>query len=145
MLLALASVAIVVPRTTSQPGAARRRRTVVAEMVAIFGIALYGGYFGAAAGVLFLALLLNAGAASLAHANAAKNVLLGLANTVAAGLFVFFAPVHWTAMIVLGFGGLIGARLGPIVVRHAPATPLRILIGVAGLILAVKLGVAAYF
>ena len=145
VLLALASVAIVVPRTTSQPGAARRRRTVVAEMVAIFGIALYGGYFGAAAGVLFLALLLNAGAASLAHANAAKNVLLGLANTVAAGLFVFFAPVHWTAMIVLGFGGLIGARLGPIVVRHAPATPLRILIGVAGLILAVKLGVAAYF
>ena len=48
-------------------------------------------------------------------------------------------------MIVLGLGGLIGARLGPIVVRHAPATPLRILIGVAGLILAVKLGVAAYF
>ena len=36
-------------------------------------------------GVLLLALLLNAGAASLAHANAAKNVLLGLANTVAAG------------------------------------------------------------
>lgn len=143
VLLAVASVAIVVPRTTSPP-ADRRRRAVVAEMVAIFAIALYGGYFGAAAGVLFLALLLNAGAASLAHANAAKNVLLGVANTVAAALFVFFAPVHWAAMIVLGVGGLIGARLGPIVVRHAPATPLRTLIGVAGLILAVKLGVAAY-
>jgi uncharacterized membrane protein YfcA len=143
VLLAVASVAIVLPRTPS-PLAARRRRAVVTEMVAIFAIALYGGYFGAAAGVLFLALLLNAGAASLAHANAAKNVLLGLANTVAAALFVFFAPVHWTAMIVLGFGGLIGSRLGPIVVRHAPATLLRILIGVAGLILAVKLGVTAY-
>lgn len=145
VLLALASVAIVLPRTPSEPGAARRRRVVVAEMTAIFAIALYGGYFGAAAGVLFLALLLNAGAASLAHANAAKNVLLGLANSVAAVLFAFFAPVNWTAMIVLGFGGLIGARLGPIVVRHAPATLLRVLIGVAGLMLAVKLGAAAYF
>jgi len=90
-------------------------------------------------------LLLNVGAASLAHANAAKNVLLGLANTVAAVLFAFFAPVHWTAMIVLGLGGLVGARLGPIVVRHAPAMPLRIVIGVAGLVLAVKLAVTAYF
>jgi uncharacterized membrane protein YfcA len=110
----------------------------------MFGIALYGGYFGAAAGVLFLALLLNAGSDSLAHANAAKNVLLGLANTVAAVLFALLAPVHWGAMLALGFGGLIGSRLGPIVVRHAPATPLRILIGVGGLALAVKLGIDAY-
>ena len=61
ILLALASVAIVAPRGTPHPGR-RRRLVVVAESVAIFGIALYGGYFGAAAGVLFLALLLNAGA-----------------------------------------------------------------------------------
>jgi uncharacterized protein len=47
VLLALASVAIVVPRRTRPPGAARRRRAVVAEIVAIFGIALYKGYFGA--------------------------------------------------------------------------------------------------
>lgn len=143
VLLALASIAIVVPRGGGQTGT-RRRRVVVAEMAAIFAIALYGGYFGAAAGVLFLALLLNAGAAGLAHANAAKNVLLGLANTVAAVLFVFFAPVHWPAMIALGLGGLLGARLGPVIVRHAPATPLRVAIGVTGLILAVKLGVEAY-
>lgn len=144
ILLAVASVAIVIPRGTDHLAAVRRRSVVRAEMAAIFGIALYGGYFGAAAGVMFLALLLNAGAASLAHANAAKNVLLGLANTVAALLFVFLAPVHWPAMIALGAGGLVGARLGPIVVRHAPATPLRILIGLAGLILAVKLGLHAY-
>lgn len=143
VLLAVASLAIVVPRGTAHP-ARRRRAVVVAEMAAIFAIALYGGYFGAAAGVLFLALLLNAGSDSLAHANAAKNVLLGLANTVAAVLFAVLAPVHWGAMLALGLGGLIGSRLGPIVVRHTPATPLRILIGVAGLVLAVKLGVAAY-
>jgi uncharacterized membrane protein YfcA len=143
VLLAVAAVAIVVPHGAPHPGR-RRRAVVVAEMAAIFGIAIYGGYFGAAAGVLFLALLLNAGAASLAHANAAKNILLGLANTVAAVLFAILAPVHWLAVIPLGAGCLIGSRLGPIVVRHAPATPLRILIGVAGLGLAVKLGFDAY-
>lgn len=144
ILLAVASVAIVIPRGTGHADGVRRRSVVVAEMAAIVGIALYGGYFGAAAGVMFLALLLNAGADSLAHANAAKNVLLGLANTVAAVIFVFLAPVNWPAMVALGAGGLVGSRLGPIVVRHAPATPLRILIGVAGVILAIKLGVEAY-
>ncbi len=144
ILLAVASAAIVIPRGPGHRSGARRRSVVIAEMAAIVGIAVYGGYFGAAAGVMFLALLLNAGADSLAHANAAKNVLLGLANTVAAVLFVFLAPVNWPAMIALGAGGLVGSRLGPIVVRHAPATPLRILIGVAGVILAIKLGVEAY-
>ncbi|MGY4711904.1 sulfite exporter TauE/SafE family protein [Mycolicibacterium sp. CBM1] len=144
ILLGMASVAIVVPRRPGPAGGVRHRGAVAAEVLAIFGIALYGGYFGAAAGVLFLAMLLHLGSASLAHANAAKNVLLGLANTVAALVFVFLAPVHWPQMIVLGLGGLVGARLGPVVVRHAPATPLRVLIGVAGLVLAVRLGLHAY-
>jgi len=46
--------------------------------------------------------------------------------------------------LALGTGCLIGSRLGPIVVRHAPAAPLRAVIGVAGLALAVKLGIDAY-
>ncbi len=143
ILLGLASLAIVAPRGAPRVGR-RRRRVIVAEAAAIFGIALYGGYFGAAAGVLFLALLLNAGADSLAHANAAKNILLGLANCVAAVVFAVFAPVYWLAVIPLGAGCLIGSRLGPVVVRHAPGTPLRILIGVAGLVLAIKLAFDAY-
>ena len=59
-------------------------------------------------------------------------------------LFAFLAPVHWPAVLALGIGCLIGSRLGPIVVRHAPAAPLRAVIGVAGLALAVKLGIDAY-
>ena len=81
---------------------------------------------------------------TLAHANAGKNVILGIANGVAAILFAFLAPVHWPAVLALGIGCLIGSRLGPIVVRHAPAAPLRAVIGVAGLALAVKLGIDAY-
>jgi uncharacterized protein len=52
--------------------------------------------------------------------------------------------VHWPAVIALGVGCLAGSRLGPVVVRHAPAGPLRLLIGAAGLALAVKLGIDAY-
>jgi uncharacterized membrane protein YfcA len=91
-----------------------------------------------------LALLLGAGHATLAHANAGKNVILGAANAVAAVAFAFLAPVQWLAVIPLGIGCLLGSRFGPIVVRHAPATPLRILIGAAGLALAIKLGIDAY-
>jgi hypothetical protein len=52
--------------------------------------------------------------------------------------------VNWPAVIAVGAGCLIGSRLGPVVVRHAPAGPMRVVIGVAGLALAVKLGFDAY-
>ncbi len=145
ILLVGASLAIVTPGRPNAAGARHTRRALVlAEVAAIFLIAIYGGYFGAAAGVLLLALMLRTGASSLAHANAAKNVLLGVANGVAAVVFAIWAPVSWLAVLPLGAGCLLGSRLGPVVVRHAPATPLRLLIGVAGLVLAVKLGVDAY-
>ena len=148
ILLGLASAAILLPRRGNRPArvADNQRHTggVLLESTAIFLICIYGGYFGAAAGVLLLALLLRAGHATLAHANAGKNVIVGIANAVAAIIFALLAPVHWPAVLALGVGCLIGSRLGPIVVRHAPAAPLRVLIGAAGLALAVKLGIDAY-
>jgi uncharacterized protein len=148
ILLGLASLAIVLPRRVHQQARVashqRHTATVYLESTAIFLISIYGGYFGAAAGVLLLALLLGAGHETLAHANAGKNVLLGVANGVAALAFVFLAPVQWLAVVPLGLGCLIGSRLGPIVVRHAPAGPMRVLIGVAGMALAIKLGIDTY-
>jgi uncharacterized membrane protein YfcA len=148
ILLGLASVAILLPSASRQDArvAHHQRHTVrvLLEAAAIFVICIYGGYFGAAAGVLLLALLLRAGGASLAHANAGKNVILGVANGVAALIFAVAAPVNWPAVVAVGAGCLIGSRLGPVVVRHAPAGPMRAVIGVAGLALAVKLGFDAY-
>ncbi|ODQ92648.1 transporter [Mycolicibacterium flavescens] len=144
-LLGFASVAILLPRRPAapdSPGNHRARRAL--EALAIFAICIYGGYFGAAAGVLLLALFLRIEHASLAEANAAKNVILGIANAVAAVVFAVLAPVHWWAVLVLGLGCLLGSRLGPVVVRHAPPGPLRVVIGVAGVALAVKLGLDAY-
>jgi uncharacterized membrane protein YfcA len=148
ILLGLASLAILLPRATRQEARAahHQRHTIktLLEATAIFAICIYGGYFGAAAGVLLLAMLLRAGGATLAHANASKNVILGIANSVAALMFAFLAPVNWPAVIAVGIGCVIGSRLGPVVVRHAPAGPMRVVIGVAGLALAVKLGIDAY-
>jgi uncharacterized protein len=148
ILLGVASITILLPRRPSseaEVGDHHRQSTrVILESAAVFLICIYGGYFGAAAGVLLLALLLRAGHASLAHANAGKNVILGVANATAAAIFVVFAPVQWWAVLACGLGCLIGSRLGPIVVRHAPAGPLRAVIGAAGVALAVKLAIDAY-
>jgi uncharacterized membrane protein YfcA len=73
-----------------------------------------------------------------------KNLLVGLANAVAAVCFAAFGPVRLWSVIPLAAGCLLGGRLGPIIVRRVPATPLRALIGCAGLGLAVHLGLDAY-
>jgi len=113
-------------------------------LLGVFLIGVYGGYFGAAAGVLLLALLLAASSETLARCNALKNFVLGLANLVAAVVFVLFGSVDWVAAVPLAIGLFVGGRTGPVIVRHAPARLLRILIAIAGIGLAIYLGVDAY-
>jgi uncharacterized membrane protein YfcA len=144
ILLGVSAILIALPRRQRAEGARRTRTHIVLEGVAILAICVYGGFFGAAAGVLLLALLLSTGDESMAHANATKNVVLGIANLVAALVFIVLAPVDWLAVVPLGIGCLLGSRLGPVVVRHAPATPIRLVIAVAGIALAIKLGLDAY-
>ena len=110
----------------------------------VFAIAIYGGYFGAAAGVMVLALMLVATGESLARSNALKNVVLAMANLVAAVGFSLLGPVHWGAVVPLGLGLFSGGRLGPIVVRNSNPAVLRTVIGVVGVALAIKLGIDAY-
>ncbi len=107
--------------------------------IALFFTCLYGGYFGAAAGVMILALLLFATDKALPAANALKNLLLGVANAVAAVGFVVFADVRWAAAIPLGLGCILGGAIGPAIVRRVPPTLMRTVIAVAGFALAVKL------
>jgi uncharacterized protein len=144
VLIAASAVLIALPSGQRPAGAVRSRFVRLLEGLAILAICVYGGFFGAAAGVLLLALFLRMGSASLAHANATKNVVLGVANAVAALAFIAFGQVDWLAVVPMGIGCLLGSRLGPVVVRHAPATPVRLVIAVAGLALAVKLGLDTY-
>jgi uncharacterized membrane protein YfcA len=110
----------------------------------VFVIGIYAGYFGAAAGVLLLALFLAATPETLPRCNGLKNVVLGLANVVAAVVFAVFGSVDWLVALPLAVGLFIGARVGPIVVRRAPDRPLRVAIALAGVGLAIYLAVDAY-
>jgi uncharacterized membrane protein YfcA len=143
-LIGLASLAILLQRTRPVRAPTEVYQPTRKLTVGVFFVAIYGGYFGAAAGVLLLALLLVTTAEPLARSNAMKNLLLGSANAVAALAFVAFGPVRWSAVIPLAAGCLVGGRLGPIIVRRVPAAPLRALIACAGLGLAIHLGLDAY-
>ena len=138
-LVAAASVLLLVP---PRPAATRRPGTGVA--LGVFGIAVYGGYFGAAAGVLMLALLAALPGATLLRANALKNVLTWAANAIAAVGFAVLGDVAWAAVPALALGLLLGGRLGPAVARRLPARALRVAIALAGIGLAVHLFVDAW-
>ncbi|WP_432572150.1 sulfite exporter TauE/SafE family protein [Kineococcus sp. SYSU DK005] len=141
-LVALASLLLLLqPRVQRlRPGRFSERHPLV--LLALFAVGVYGGYFGAAAGVMILALTEVLFDQPLARNNAVKNVLLGGANTVAAVGFALFADVAWGAALALGLGCLLGGRIGPVVVRHLDARVLRVVVALAGLGLAVRLWVA---
>lgn len=107
--------------------------------IGVFLVAIYSGYFGAAAGVLMLALLSATSDDVLARVNAVKNVISGFANGVAALGFAVFGPVHWAAAAPLAVGLFAGSWLGPSVVRRLPADRLRVLIAITGLVVAAAL------
>jgi uncharacterized protein len=109
----------------------------------LLAVALYEGYFGAASGVMTLALLMLTVETQLPRANALKNVLLGVADLVAALAFIAFGPVHWAAAIPLGLGFIVGGLIGPSVTRTVPADILRVVISLAGMCLAIWLLVVA--
>jgi len=149
-LIGLASIAILVrrKRTGSQhpgSGSAGAPHHAGPTMVAAVGVVgVYGGYFGAGAGVMLLALLLFATGEPIAKCNAVKNVVLGIANGTAAAGFAIFGPVRWSVVLPLGIGLFIGGRTGPVVVRRLPPTVLRYGIAAAGIGVAIKLGIDTY-
>jgi uncharacterized membrane protein YfcA len=106
--------------------------------------AIYIGYFGAAGGIVMLAVLTAMMDQPIARINAVKNVVTGLANAAAAVGFAIFGPVRWAAVPPLAAGFLVGGWIGPTLVRRLPGQPLRVVVGFAGVILAVRLGIAAY-
>lgn len=99
---------------------------------AVLTAGVYGGYFGAAQGVLLMAILGNGVADTLNRLNATKNLLALVVNGVAALVFVALEPVDWpvAGLIAAGsvVGGLIGARIG----RRLPPAVLRVVIAVVG-------------
>jgi uncharacterized membrane protein YfcA len=114
-----------------------------------FGILLtgvYGGYFGAAQGVLLLAIMGIGLSETLNRINALKNVLALIVNAIAGLLFAILpftpwaqpgAEVDWLVALAIAIGSVLGAQLGGRVGRRLPATIYRViivLVGVAAII-----------
>jgi uncharacterized membrane protein YfcA len=114
------------------------------QLVSLFAVAMYVGYFGAAAGVLLLVVLGTMINESLIKVNAIKNAVSGMANAMAALCFALFGDVHWAFAAPLAAGFLIGGWIGPKIARKVPATALRIVVSLCGIGLAVRLGLSAY-
>lgn len=94
---------------------------------------VYGGYFGAAQGVILISLLGIAWSPDLQRANGAKNALGGTANLVAAVVFALSGHVDWRIAGLVAVGAALGGALGARVGRRIPAPVLRGIIVVAAL------------
>ena len=125
----------------AEPGRDERRPWLLAG---VLGVAVYIGYFGAAGGIVMLALLIAMVAEPLARVNAVKNMLGAVANAVAAVAFAVFGHVDWAAVVPLAGGFLVGGWTGPALVRRIPGRVLRFGVALCGLVVAVKLGISAY-
>lgn len=106
---------------------------------AILVTGVYGGYFGAAQGVLLMAVLGIGIQETLQRLNGVKNVLGGIANSVAGVLFVVVADVDWLVVLLIGVGSILGGQLGATIGRRLPAAVLRAVIVVVGVVALVVL------
>jgi uncharacterized protein len=100
---------------------------------------VYGGYFGAAQGVLLMGFFGILLAEPIQRQNALKNILAGLVNLVAAAVFVITAHIDWAAAGLLAVGSIAGGLMGATIGRRLPPAALRGVIIVVGVAAIVKL------
>ena len=100
---------------------------------------VYGGYFGAAQGILLLSFLGLTIDDELQRINALKVVLAGLNNLVSGIIFVFAAHVDWGAAGLIAAGSILGGTAGAHWGRRLPQNALRAIIVIVGVIAIVRL------
>ncbi|MDQ0941947.1 sulfite exporter TauE/SafE family protein [Streptomyces sp. V1I1] len=109
--------------------------------IGVLGTGIYGGYFGAAQGVLLMGLFGTFLRDDLQRLNADKNVLAALVNGIAAAVFIVATDVDWTAAGVIALGSTLGGLLGARVGRRMPPTVLRGVIVAVGVTASVAVAV----
>jgi uncharacterized membrane protein YfcA len=138
-------VAVVLVLIQPRVAAWRAGRGVVADHPGpllhggVYLTAVYGGYFGAAQGVILLALLGLTLDDDLQRLNGVKNVVAAVVNGVAAVYFVARTDIAWAAALLLLAGSTVGGQLGARWGRRIPANVLRVVIAVVGTAVAIKL------
>jgi uncharacterized protein len=133
-----ASAAASIPADGAAPGS---REAIGGPVlwVFVFVAGIYGGYFGAAQGVLLIGMLGIALNDSLQRINGAKNVLAGLVNGVAAVVFILATHIDWGVAGLIAGGSIIGGQIGARIGKRLPPWGLRVVIVCVGIAALVKL------
>jgi len=100
---------------------------------AVLGAGIYGGYFGAAQGVIVLGIFGAGVHEPLQRQNAVKNVVVASSNSLAAVIFVFSGHMDWLIVLLLAVGAAIGGQIGAHYGQKLPAPVLRAFIVLVGL------------
>jgi uncharacterized membrane protein YfcA len=141
VLILVAVVLVIVQPRLSAYMAGRREKAGSSWALrgAVTATSVYGGYFGAAMGVIYIAILSVFIEDDLQRMNALKNVISSIVNGVAAVIFVLFAHVEWPAVALLAVSGVVGGQLGALIGRRLPDGVLRVAIVIAGIAAVAKL------
>jgi uncharacterized membrane protein YfcA len=123
----------------SHPPGRHREQAGPVGTAAVMASGVYGGYFGAAQGIMLLAILGLSIDDDLQRINALKVVLAGLVNFVAGLIFVIAAHVAWGAAGLIAAGSIVGGFLGAHGGRRLPAPALRLVIVGVGIFAIVRL------
>ena len=151
VLLGIAVVLVIIqPRMKKALARRRERRGSGTEdgrmhglvvQAGVYATGVYGGYFGAAQGVLLVGLLGALLPETLQRVNAAKNLLSLLVNGVSTAVFmaVAFDQINWQVVALIAVGSMIGGMIGARVGRRLPPSVLRAVIVTVGTVAIVKI------
>lgn len=128
LVLAAAAALAFQERLRALVGHGRAEGGGAALQVIVFVGAVYGGYFGAALGVMLVAALALVLDETLNRINALKNVLSAVVGMVTVVIFAVFGPVDWAAAAILAPATIVGGYAGAKLARRLPARVLRALI-----------------
>jgi uncharacterized protein len=152
VLVTLALVLVVLqPRISRAVQRRRERRATPAHpdggpllTTGLLLSSVYGGYFTAAQGVLYMSLMGSLIDDTLQRLNAVKNVLAAVVNSIAALFFAFAADIDWTAALLIAAGSTVGGQIGARTGRRLSPTALRALIVAVGTVAVVQLLLRRY-
>jgi uncharacterized membrane protein YfcA len=140
-LIILAVVLVIIQPWLKEhiPQRPETREVGVLLTIGVFTTAVYGGYFGAAQGVILISLLGILLSDSLQRLNALKNAVTMLVNGLAAIIFLVFAHVSWEPAVVIAVSSIAGGQAGASVGRRLSPVVFRGLLVAGGLVAVVKL------
>ncbi|MFE3830948.1 sulfite exporter TauE/SafE family protein [Streptomyces sp. NPDC059092] len=152
VLVTLALVLVILqPRLARAVQARRARKGTSAGpnggpllFIGLLLASVYGGYFTAAQGIIYVALMGMLLEDTLQRLNAVKNILAAVVNSVAALFFLFVAEFDWTAVVLIAVGSALGGQLGAKFGRKLPPAALRALVVTVGVVAIVQLLIHRY-